>query len=341
MRTCLGISVWILSCAFFGAGALATDISLSGKCVLTSYDLSTGSPRKPYPYSFSFSRKDGDWKLEVQNHPLFPGLRKIQWVHLSGVMYRTEFAASPATNVIPRVMAITTNNLPDFGWHCAVSLLLVLAPDVVLAKNPPSIPRAAFLPDDPNQPARMWCQYDSEAPDKKITNLRAYGERSASAPTSDSPRAPTDPLLLFESKISRFLTVHGNSIPVQFHFRACYPRGTASPEDVRASWDVKGEVKESEIAKTVGSLLEVEGRTLVADYRVPSAMFSYTSYITTNLPLSTNSSEFKNLGAINAQASHAGRRNRLGLLLPCFAGASFLLVLIIYRIQQTKHTSNI
>jgi hypothetical protein len=275
----------------------AQNISLSGKYRLTTYDLSTGKPRAHYESEFSYSQKDGGWKVEVKDNPLVPGLEWTQWVWEDGVMYHTDCSASREPNVIQRIMAVTTNSLPDFGWHCAIPLLLVFDPNLVLQQNPPSIPRITFLPFDQGQPSRVWCQLDGPGPsaDYPFINLRAYGERSLYAPAASSPTQPKDPLLLFECKISKFASVQGHFIPQGFYFRACYPRGTASPEDVTTSWDVSGEVGPDASVSNVPSLLKIEGKTLVVDYRIPVPGNMFASYYTTNSLLATNSTQLENL----------------------------------------------
>jgi hypothetical protein len=282
-----------------GYHSLCHDVTFKGRYVYSSYDRKTEKPKNESEAEFLFSRLGDDWKVEVRRNPFFPGFERLQWVYRNGALYRTEFAASRATNVIPRIMAVTTNSLPDFGWHFAVPLLLIFHPGAVLLFDPPSIPRAVFLPPEEGQPERFWCApvpIDEGSSPPVLLLVKAYGERSVWAPALHPPQKPRDPLLVFESQVLRLSTSPIANIPMEFSFRACYPRpGGTDPDDVITTWKVRGIVVEESITSPSPPLLQVEGFTLVADYRVALPSLPYIGYTTTNSVWGTNSLEFKRI----------------------------------------------
>lgn len=286
----------VLSCLAQDPSA-PQDVSLSGRYRLTFYDFTTGEPTANHAAQFSFVRKDGGWKLEITRPPLVEAFEKLQWVWNDGVMLNTQFSASRATNIIRRVMAVTTNSLPEWGWHAAIPLLLVFEPHRVLETNPPSIPRLTFLPAEQGQPSRVWCRYDDSGvgPAYPFANLRVYMERSLYAPLPEVPIEPKDPLLFFECRITKFRKIGIHPIPQFFYLRACYPKGDAARDDVISSWDVAGEVDSEVIVSDVPPMLRFEGRTLVVDYRVPLPGNVFASYYTTNALLRTNSVLFERM----------------------------------------------
>jgi hypothetical protein len=305
------------------------DVTYQGKYVFTTHNLSSGVEASRSEAEFAFGQKRGDWMLEVFQNPSVTGLERIRWVFSQGVLYRTEFASSEKPGLIPRIMAITTNTLPDFGWHCALPMLLVFVPEQVLESTPPSIPRTTFLPYEPGLPARMWCQVDALPSGAPFINLRVYGERSPTAKQPDTPTEPRDPLLMFECRVVRFVTVRDALVPVEFYFRACYPRGTASPEDVTTTWDVKGIVDQKSISTDVPELFKLEGKTLVVDQRVPLADGSFASYYSTNTILGSNSPQIERMrrerAAVASAANAPSSKRRVVVAIILLSSSLFII----------------
>jgi hypothetical protein len=285
-----GFCFLVIFCSFLAQIALGQDVSFSGNYTLTFYDLSSGKSNRQYQSKFSFARKGNDWELEVRDNPFTPGVERLKWIEWKGLMYQATFTSTRGSNVIQKVMDVTTNSLPDWGWHCAIPLLLVFDPPQVLESNSPSIPSITFLPVVDGQPNRpIWCQVDGGDAQHSFVNLRAYWDRSASAPIVLPPGRPSDPLLAFECRIAKFVEIGDHAVPTDFYFRATYPHGGASPEDVITSWDVRGRIDQDSVKTEVAPLLELEGKTLLVDTRVQLADGSYASYFTTNSILETNS----------------------------------------------------
>jgi hypothetical protein len=344
-RLVTGGLVWISALCWLPRLAVAAaGFGLSGTYTLSNHDLATGAVKAEYPSDFTFARIGDDWKLEVTCNLLTPGFDRLQWVWADGVMYRTEFAASQATNVLPRIMAITTNHLPAFGWHCAIPLLLAFAPDLVLETNPPAIPREAFATREKGQPERLWCELGGVGAGYPFLEVRAYAERSFGVPAPSVPARPKDPFLVFECKVLDPVQVGGHRVPTRFSFRACYPRaGGSLPEDVTTMWDVDGKVDPTSLRPATVPLLKLEGRTLVADYRAPMPDGRSVQYLATNSLLAINSPHFAEFrkALIDADEDRAASKTKAKIIVVFMLLASVPIFPFLLRRVSGKHRESL
>ena len=114
-------------------------------------------------------------------------------------------------------------NLPQFGWHFALTILTVFAPEFVVSHDPPptSAPIEVFMPYNPSQdPKRIFCEVDywGEYQTSPLKTLRILDEKS-SLSLPKTPTIPKDPVLMFECNVSETIEFGGGALPHKFSFQ--------------------------------------------------------------------------------------------------------------------------
>ena len=205
----------------------AESYSLRGAYTLSNFDGAKENPEgkklSEYHAGFAFGRNGEDWRVEIFDGFFASVWKRTKWLYKDGIMYKTAHLTKGRPGLNRTMEIFGDKNLPQFGWHFALTILTVFAPEFVVSHDPPptSAPIEVFMPYNPSQdPKRIFCEVDywEEHQTSPLKTLRILAEKS-SLSFPETPTIPKDPVLLFECKVSETMEFDGVALPHKFRFQ--------------------------------------------------------------------------------------------------------------------------
>ena len=146
----------------------ATEIySLRGAYTLSNSDGARENPEgkklSEYHAGFAFGRNGEDWRVEIFDGFFASVWKRIKWLYKDGIMYKTAHLTKGRPGLNRTMEIFGDKNLPQLGWHFALTILTVFAPEFVVSHDPPptSAPIEVFMHYNPSQdPKRTFCETD-------------------------------------------------------------------------------------------------------------------------------------------------------------------------------------
>ena len=286
----------IIHCVMFGIVFLEAGegYSLSGRYTLSTYNDETQEIMYEYHAKFAFGRSGDCLRIEILDHGYFPVYRRMKWLYCNGVTYHSLYSD---TNKIEKIEGNLVADcvldikdgyiLPGFGWHLALPIIMVYAPEYVVEESPnsdptvpPTVPIDIFTTQRSNLPERVICNYsllNENVPDSALSMLESFREtRIAYTSFPDQPNQPRIYVPGFSCKVSQYENFNDSYVPTEFEF-------VSFSTDMRNTtrsliWSVSASVDISSLDGDSGVDVIVDQKTYVIDFRDQDSSFDTISY---------------------------------------------------------------